>query len=126
MADLPWATESFSSALARLLTRDSRSVGQIAREAGLHPSLLSRFLDGTRGPSALSIEALAEVLDLPCTERDRLRVIAGFAPRDPLAYAIAVLESPDVPAAGRQSASTAALYLRRLRCELGRGEHAHR
>lgn len=75
------------AAFARLLVSGRRRLGlsraAAARRAGVDPAYLLRCeRDAARcTPSRSVVEALATALELPPDERDRLLILAGYAPR---------------------------------------------
>ena len=57
--------------LRQAIERDGRTMTAIARDAGLSPIQLSRFIRGKRGLTTPAVEALCETLGLELTARRR-------------------------------------------------------
>jgi transcriptional regulator with XRE-family HTH domain len=73
--------EDFPTLLRSFRERAGRSRNSLANEVGVDPSYLTRIEHGDREPPRQHIvEALARVLRLSLSERNRLLVGAGFAP----------------------------------------------
>src|SRR5262245_60923850 len=74
-------TWGFGSLLARYRTRRGWSCNELARRVGVDPSYVSRLERGDRYPARREIvEQLAAALGLDTGERDRLLLVAGYAP----------------------------------------------
>lgn len=69
---------AFGELLSSLRKIRARSQGQLARDAGVDPSSVSRLEAGTRTPERDMVLKLAEALVLPIPDRDRLLAAAGF------------------------------------------------
>ena len=73
--------EDFPTLLRSFRERDKRSRNNLAYEVGVDPSYLTRIEHGDREPPRQHIvEALARALRLSVPERNRLLVVAGYAP----------------------------------------------
>lgn len=73
--------EDFPTLLRSFRERDKRSRNNLAYEVGVDPSYLTRIEHGDREPPRQHIvEALARALRLTVPERNRLLVVAGYAP----------------------------------------------
>lgn len=57
--------------LKQAIERDGRSLNALARDAGIAPILLSRFVRGIRGLNTATVDALCEVLGLQLTPKRR-------------------------------------------------------
>lgn len=85
---------AFATLLGEERARRGLSQNQLAFEAGLVPSCISRLEAGKRQPTRLTVEALANALALTDTGRGHLLRAAGFWPDTPaIALAIALNES---------------------------------
>lgn len=69
---------AFGELLSSMRKIRARSQGQLARDAGVDPSSVSRLKAGTRAPEREMVLKLAEALVLPIPDRDRLLAAAGF------------------------------------------------
>lgn len=76
---------AFGDALQRILDQHRITQSQLGRRADLDPSLVSRWITGTRHPSLDSIEVMMPVLaraGVSVGDRRRLFLFAGYAPPD--------------------------------------------
>jgi transcriptional regulator with XRE-family HTH domain len=93
------------NAFGRLLTslRESKSLtkAQVAANAGLDASSISRLESGERNPEPHTVEAVARGLDLNPVDKERLLATAGFRSQawdDPFLVALVeLLLDPDLP-----------------------------
>ena len=97
---------SFGQVLAEMRARYGASQSRLAHEAGFDHSYISRLEAGKREPSRDTVLAIAEVLEAPQLELDRLLIAAGFRPTDDsslfadepaIAEAVRLLRDPRVP-----------------------------
>lgn len=66
--------------LRRYIERDGRNQSELAREAGINHSTVSRILSGSRPLTREVLALLAPVLDLTEDEHDDLLILAGYVP----------------------------------------------
>ncbi len=76
-------TDALGPLLRDWRARRRRSQMDLALDVGVSPRHLSFLETGRARPSAAMVLALAEGLDLPLRERNRLLLAAGYAPRYP-------------------------------------------
>jgi transcriptional regulator with XRE-family HTH domain len=101
--------------VARLLQelRESRGLSKadLAKGAGVDPSSITRFEQGTRAPERETILQMARAMMLPMVDRDRLLAAGGYRSEvwdDPLLVELAqLLVEPSVPAEAREEARIA-------------------
>ena len=101
--------------VARLLQelRESRGLSKadLAKGAGVDPSSITRFEQGTRAPERETILQMARAMMLPMVDRDRLLAAGGFRSEvwdDPLLVELAqLLVEPSVPSDAREEARAA-------------------
>lgn len=110
--------ESFPELLVRLLKGSPfRTMAALARAAGVQPSTLSRWLSGATTPDPVTLERVARVLEVDPVSLFRVVypdqpvpavIRRGGAPvLDPLVADLqAVLTSPDIDPADRESVRT--------------------
>ena len=73
--------EDFAGLLRRYRDRAELSCNELARAVAVDPSYISRLARGERGPPRRPVvERVAEALNLPLEDQDRLLVSAGYAP----------------------------------------------
>lgn len=98
--------------VARLLAayREARGLSKadLAERAGMNPSSITRFEQGTRDPERDTILQLSRAMMLPMVDRDRLLAAGGYRSEvwdDPLLVELAqLIADPAVPAAAREQA----------------------
>lgn len=90
--------------------RESRGLSKadLAKGAGVDPSSITRFEQGTRAPERETILQMAKAMMLPMVDRDRLLAAGGFRSEvwdDPLLVELAqLLIEPSVPSEAREEA----------------------
>jgi transcriptional regulator with XRE-family HTH domain len=72
-----------SDVVRRAVADSGMSNCQICRAAGLNEAILSRFMAGTRGLSLATLDALAPVLGLDVTARNRRPRLSPLSGRRP-------------------------------------------
>lgn len=77
-ADHPAGPHTFQQLLLKLREERGLSKAELAKRAGLDPSSITRFEQGTRAPERPSIIQIADAMVLPTADRDRLLASAGF------------------------------------------------
>lgn len=106
--------------VARLLAsyRESRGMSKadLAERAGMNPSSITRFEQGSRDPERETILQLSKAMMLPMIDRDRLLAAAGYRSEvwdDPLLVELAqLIADPAVPAEAREQARSVVSTLR--------------
>jgi transcriptional regulator with XRE-family HTH domain len=68
----------FPTMLERLRDERGWSKADLAKRAGLDPSSITRFEQGSRHPDRETVLMLAETMALPLAHRDRLLASAGY------------------------------------------------
>lgn len=103
-------TTEFGRLLAAYREEHKWTKTQLAEQAKLDPSSVSRLEGGSRTPELSTINVLAAALELSPVERERLIASAGFrseAWSDPLIVELVeLLLDPDVPAQTRADLRT--------------------
>lgn len=97
---------------ARLLEqlRETRSLtkADLAKRAGVDPSTITRFEQGSRAPERDTVMQLADAMVLPASERDTLLAAAGFRSSvwdDPqLVELVQLMSDPEIPSRARDEA----------------------
>lgn len=74
----PLVARTFPQLLLKLREERGLSKAELAKRAGLDPSSITRFEQGTRAPERPSIVQIADAMVLPTSDRDRLLASAGF------------------------------------------------
>jgi len=96
---------SFAHLLEHLRESRGLSKAELAKRAGVDPSSITRFEQGTRAPERATVLHLAQAMVLPMVDRDRLLAAAGFRSElwdDPELVELAqLLSEPGIPAAAR-------------------------
>ncbi len=62
---------AISQQIRRLIESSGMSRYEIARQAGIEQSVLSRFMSGERGLTTLTLDRLGELFDLEIVQRGR-------------------------------------------------------
>jgi transcriptional regulator with XRE-family HTH domain len=96
---------SFAHLLENLRLSRGLSKADLAKRAGVDPSSITRFEQGTRAPERTTVLTLSQAMVLPMSDRDRLLAAAGFRSElwdDPLLIELAqLLSEPSIPVAAR-------------------------
>lgn len=92
---------AFANLLADLRKSRGLSKADLAKRAGVDPSSITRFEQGSRAPERDTVIDLANAMVLPMMDRDRLLAAAGFRSElwdDPLLVELAqLMAEPSVP-----------------------------
>lgn len=100
------ARSEFPGRLEQLRSRRGWSKADLAKRAGLDPSSITRFEQGSRHPDRDTVLLLAETMALPLVDRDRLLASAGYRSElwdDPLLVDLStLLKDADTPRAIRE------------------------
>lgn len=102
---------SFAVLLESLREARGLTKADLAKRAGVDPSTITRFEQGTRLPERATVLQLSDAMVLPVTDRDTLLAAAGFRSGlwdDPmLTELIQLLADPGIPEQARQEARSA-------------------
>jgi transcriptional regulator with XRE-family HTH domain len=89
----PKSSAVFRKLLKQFRSRRDWSQEQLAQQANMDHSLVSRIESGARTPTRIATHKLAKGLELRGLERDQLLIAAGYFPGNP---AHAVVDQPVV------------------------------
>lgn len=99
---------TFASLLEQLRASRGLSKKELADRAGVDPSSITRFEQGSRAPERETVIELSTAMVLPLADRDRLLASAGFRSElwdDPdLVQLAQLMADPSVPEHARQQA----------------------
>ena len=117
---------SFAHLLEHLRASRGLSKADLAKRAGVDPSSITRFEQGSRAPERATVLQLAQAMVLPMADRDRLLAAAGFRSElwdDPLLIELAqLLGEPSIPMAARNEVRSV-IRMAVAYCKLQRLEH---
>ena len=117
---------SFAHLLQHFREIRGLSKAELAKRAGVDPSSITRFEQGTRAPERATVLQLAQAMVLPMADRDRLLAAAGFRSElwdDPLLIELAqLLGEPTMPASVRNEVRSV-IRMAIAYCKLQRLEH---
>lgn len=71
-------SQSFASMLEQLRDERGLTKADLAKKAGVDPSTITRFEQGTRLPERATVLQLADAMVLPMVDRDTLLAAAGY------------------------------------------------
>lgn len=102
------SVSGFASLLEEMRAARDLTKADLAKKAGVDPSTITRFEQGTRAPERATILQLAEAMVLTMADRDRLLAAAGFRSEmwdDPLLVELSqLLQEPGISLPSREEA----------------------